>query len=43
VARMFATWPGRVHSERAARLGLAPDPDFVSIINLHRAESATGR
>jgi len=43
VARMFATWPGRVHSERAARLGLTADPDFVSIINLHRAESATGR
>jgi D-erythronate 2-dehydrogenase len=43
VARMFATWPGRVHSERATRLGLTPDPDFVSIINLHRAESATGR
>ena len=43
VARMFATWPGRVHSQRAARLGLTADPDFVSIINLHRAESATGR
>jgi D-erythronate 2-dehydrogenase len=43
VARMFATWPGRVHSERAERLGLTADPDFVSIINLHRAESATGR
>jgi nucleoside-diphosphate-sugar epimerase len=43
VARMFATWPGRVHSERATRLGLTADPDFVSIINLHRAESATGR
>jgi len=43
VAAMFATWPGRVHSERAARLGLTPDPDFVSIINLHRTESATGR
>jgi D-erythronate 2-dehydrogenase len=43
VARMFATWPGRVHSERAARLGLTADPDFVSIISLHRAESATGR
>jgi D-erythronate 2-dehydrogenase len=42
VARMFATWPGRVHSQRAARLGLTADPDFVSIINLHRAESATG-
>jgi D-erythronate 2-dehydrogenase len=43
VARMFATWPGRVRSERAARLGLTADPDFVSIINLHLAESATGR
>jgi hypothetical protein len=43
VAAMFATWPGRVHSERAAKLGLTPDPDFVSIISLHRAESATGR
>src|ERR1700689_1362900 len=43
VARMFATWPGRGHSERAAQLGLTPDPDFTSIINLHRAESATGR
>ncbi len=43
VARMFATWPGRVRSERAARLGLTPDPDFASIINLYLAESATGR
>jgi hypothetical protein len=40
---MFATWPGRVRSERAARLGLTPDPDFASIINLHVAETATGR
>jgi nucleoside-diphosphate-sugar epimerase len=43
VARMFATWPGRVRSERAARLGLTADPDFASIINLHLAETATGR
>jgi len=43
VQRMFATWPGRVHSDRAARLGLSPDRDFASIINLHLAESATGR
>jgi nucleoside-diphosphate-sugar epimerase len=43
LARMFATWPGRVRSERAARLGLTPDPDFASIINLHIAETATGR
>jgi D-erythronate 2-dehydrogenase len=43
VARMFATWPGRVYSERAARLGLTPDPDVAAIINLHLAESATSR
>jgi nucleoside-diphosphate-sugar epimerase len=43
IGRMFATWPGRVRSERAARLGLAPDPDFASIINMHLAESATSR
>jgi nucleoside-diphosphate-sugar epimerase len=41
VARMFATWPGRVRSERAARLGLTPDPDFDSVIEMHRAESRT--
>jgi D-erythronate 2-dehydrogenase len=43
VGRMFATWPGRIRSDRAARLGLTADPDFASIINLHLAESATGR
>jgi D-erythronate 2-dehydrogenase len=43
VERMFATWPGRVRSERAARLGLTPDPDVDAIISLHRAESATSR
>jgi D-erythronate 2-dehydrogenase len=41
VARMFATWPGRVRSERAARLGLTPDPDFDSVITMHLAESRT--
>jgi nucleoside-diphosphate-sugar epimerase len=39
VARMFATWPGRVRSDRAARLGLAPDPDFDSVIKMYLAES----
>jgi D-erythronate 2-dehydrogenase len=43
VGRMFATWPGRIRSDRAAGLGLTADPDFASIINLYRAESATGR
>jgi D-erythronate 2-dehydrogenase len=41
VARMFATWPGRVRSERAGRLGLIPDPDFDSVITRHLAESRT--
>jgi len=39
VARMFATWPGRVRSDRATRLGLTPDPDFDSVITMHLAES----
>jgi len=41
VARMFATWPGTVRSERATRLGLTPDPDFDSVIRMHLAESRT--
>ncbi|HTS98154.1 MAG TPA: D-erythronate dehydrogenase [Streptosporangiaceae bacterium] len=40
VARMFANWPGRVRSDRAAGLGLTPDPDFESVIRMHLAESA---
>ena len=39
IARMFATWPARIRADRAARLGLAPDPDFDSIIRMHLAES----
>ena len=39
VARMFATWPARIRADRAARLGLAPDPDFDSVIRMHLAES----
>ncbi len=39
VARMFATWPGRVRSDRAARLSLIPDPDFDSVIKMYLAES----
>jgi nucleoside-diphosphate-sugar epimerase len=41
VARMFATWPARIRADRAARLGLAPDPDFDSIIRMHLAESGS--
>ena len=39
VARMFATWPARIRADRAARLGLTPDPDFDSMIRMHLAES----
>jgi D-erythronate 2-dehydrogenase len=39
VAGMVATWPARVRADRAARLGLTPDPDFASVIAMHLAES----
>ena len=39
VARIVATWPARVRADRAARLGLTPDPDYDSIIRMHLAES----
>jgi len=39
IARMVASWPARVRADRASRLGLAPDPDFDSIIQMHIAES----
>lgn len=38
VAAMFATWPARIRAERAARLGLTPDPDFDSIIRMYLAD-----
>jgi D-erythronate 2-dehydrogenase len=39
IARMFATWPARIRADRAARLGLTPDPDFDSVIRMYLAES----
>ncbi len=39
VARLVASWPARIRADRAERLGLAPDPDFDSIIRMHLAES----
>jgi nucleoside-diphosphate-sugar epimerase len=39
VAGMMAGWPARVQVGRAGRLGLAPDPDFDSVIRMHLAES----
>jgi nucleoside-diphosphate-sugar epimerase len=39
VAGMMTGWPARIRAERAARLGLTPDPDVASIIEAHRAET----
>jgi D-erythronate 2-dehydrogenase len=39
VARMVATGPARIRADRAARLGLIPDPDIDSVIAMHLAES----
>jgi len=41
VARIVTGWPSRFRADRAARLGLSPDPDFDSVIRLHLAETAT--
>jgi nucleoside-diphosphate-sugar epimerase len=38
VAAMFATWPARIRADRAARLGLTPDPDFDSVIRMYLAD-----
>jgi len=40
VARIVSSWPGRFRTDRAARLGLQPDPDFDSIIAAYVAETA---
>ena len=40
VARIVASWPGRFRTDRAARLGLAPDPDFDSVLAMHVKESS---
>ena len=39
IPRMFATWPARIRADRAARLGLTPDPDFDSVIRAYLAAS----
>jgi D-erythronate 2-dehydrogenase len=38
VARIVAGWPARIRADRAARLGLAPDPDFGAIVKRYLAE-----
>ena len=37
---IVASWPARFRGERAARLGLTPDPDFGAVIDMHLAETA---
>ncbi len=39
VAGIVTGWPARFLADRAARLGLVPDPDFDSVIRLHLAET----
>jgi nucleoside-diphosphate-sugar epimerase len=42
IQQICSTWPGRLRADRAARLGLAPDPDLRSIIDQHLAETRAG-
>jgi D-erythronate 2-dehydrogenase len=39
IAAIVTGWPARFRTDRAARLGLAPDPDFDSVIRAHLAET----
>jgi D-erythronate 2-dehydrogenase len=39
IAAMVTSWPARFRFDRATRLGLTPDPDFVSVIESHLAEN----
>ncbi len=41
VAAIVTTWPARFRADRAARLGLTPDPDFDSVIKMYIAETAS--
>lgn len=43
VAAILASWPARFRADRAARLGLSPDPDFDSIITMHITETSAAR
>ena len=39
VAAIVTGWPARFRTDRATRLGLAPDPDFDTIIRMYLAEA----
>jgi D-erythronate 2-dehydrogenase len=43
VAAIVTSWPSRFRTNRAARLGLEPDPDFDSIVAMHIAEARQQR
>lgn len=40
IARIVDSWPPTIVSERAQRLGLSPDPDFLSIVRAYAEEFA---
>jgi nucleoside-diphosphate-sugar epimerase len=40
IEAIVAGWPPRIRTDRATRLGLAPDPDFRSIVRAHVREAA---
>jgi D-erythronate 2-dehydrogenase len=43
IEAMVMNWPARINSDRAARLGLTPDPDMDSIVASHRAGQNAAR
>jgi nucleoside-diphosphate-sugar epimerase len=42
VAQLVTGWPARFRAERATRIGLAPDPDYATIIKRYIAETRVG-
>jgi len=40
ISRMMLGWPAAFESARARRLGLSPDPDFLSIVRQYQKEQA---
>jgi hypothetical protein len=38
IERMMGGWPATFESARARRLGLSPDPDFISIVRQFQKE-----
>jgi D-erythronate 2-dehydrogenase len=42
VAQIVTSWPARFRAERATRIGLAPDPDYATIIRRYLADTQPG-